>query len=109
MDTSTDSIMFSTQLIVKNVFSGANSPFYRLGAIEFQQSGAGVSSPPIRLGPVMFFHPELFERLDRVDAENVMQNWYEPYWTLARTVCKMDGGEGQKHKPIELGEKNALN
>lgn len=55
----------------------------------------------------MFFHPELFERLDRVDADNVMQNWYEPYWTLARTVCRMDGGEGQKHKSIELGKKSA--
>lgn len=97
-----------TENQVKNVFSGANSPFYRLGAIEFQQSGAGVSSPPIRLGPVMFFHPELFERLDRVDADNVMQNWYEPYWTLARTVCRMDGGEGQKHKSIELAALMAL-
>ncbi|KAG0306868.1 hypothetical protein BGZ97_000587 [Linnemannia gamsii] len=93
---------------VKNVFSGANSPFYRLGAIEFQQSSSGVSTPPIRMGPVMFFHPELFERLDRVDAENVMQNWYEPYWSLVRTVCKMDGGEGHKHKPIELAALMAL-
>ncbi|KAH7057601.1 hypothetical protein BKA57DRAFT_132131 [Linnemannia elongata] len=56
----------------------------------------------------MFFHPELFERLDRVDADNVMQNWYEPYWTLAHTVCRMDGGEGQKHKSIELAALMAL-
>lgn len=55
----------------------------------------------------MFFHPELFERLDRVDAENVMQNWFEPYWALARTVCDMDGGESQKHKLIELGKNNS--
>ncbi|KAK3848005.1 MAG: hypothetical protein J3R72DRAFT_89395 [Linnemannia gamsii] len=56
----------------------------------------------------MFFYPELFERLDPVDAENVMSNWYEPYWALARSVCKMDGGEGQKHKLIELAALLAL-
>jgi len=51
----------------------------------------------------MFFYSDLFDRLDRVDAENVMKDWFEPYWALASAVCKLDGGEGQKHKPIELG------
>ncbi|KAG0375629.1 hypothetical protein BGX24_008849 [Mortierella sp. AD032] len=97
-----------TENQVKGVFNGVNSPYYRLGAIESQQSSSGVRSPPIRLGPVMFFYPELFERLDPVDAENVMSNWYGPYWALARSVCKMDGGEGQKHKLIELAALLAL-
>ncbi|KAF9930001.1 hypothetical protein FBU30_001020 [Linnemannia zychae] len=97
-----------TETQVRNVFSGANSPFYRLGAIEFQQSGSGVGSPPIRIGPVMFFHPELFERLDSKDAEIVLKNWYEPYWDLTRSVCKMDSGEGNKHKLIELAALVAL-
>ncbi|KAF9091841.1 hypothetical protein BGX23_004831 [Mortierella sp. AD031] len=97
-----------SEIQVRTIFSGANSPYYRFGAIESLHSNTSMGSPPMRLGPVMLFYPELFGRLDRVDAKTVVEGWYEPYWSLVRTVCQMDGGEGKKHKHIELAALVAL-
>ncbi|KAG0203301.1 hypothetical protein BGX28_004397 [Mortierella sp. GBA30] len=84
------------------MFGGTHSPYCQYGIVEAPQTLASVGSPPMRIGPLIFMHPELFERLDANASQNVLDQWFVPYWSLVQQTCKMDGGKEHYRKAIEL-------
>ncbi|KAG0316912.1 hypothetical protein BGZ99_006614 [Dissophora globulifera] len=90
------------QAQVQTMFGGTNSPYCQYGALESRQALSNVESPPMRIGPLIFMHPELFKALGEEEARDVLERWFQPYWQLARSACKLDGGREHFQKSIEL-------
>jgi hypothetical protein len=49
-------------------------------------------------------HPELFKTLEQEAAQQVMKEWFLPYWELALSACKADVDNEYSGKAIELGK-----
>jgi hypothetical protein len=59
----------------------------------------------MRIGPLIFMHPSLYSSLEAEAAQRVLQEWFMPYWELARSACLLDGGgSGHSEMAIELGK-----
>ncbi|KAF9310793.1 hypothetical protein BG003_008108 [Podila horticola] len=85
---------------VQTVFGGLRSPFCQYGVVEAPQMMNGVGFAPVRIGPVILVHPELLKNMSVLPAP-LLDDWYLPYWELARSICKLDESHSQ-HKAIEL-------
>ncbi|KAF9352724.1 hypothetical protein BGX26_009493 [Mortierella sp. AD094] len=90
------------QAQVQTMFGGSNSPYCQYGVFEAREALSSVSSPPMRIGPLIFMHPELFGGLGNEAAQQVLRKWFVPYWELARLACNLDGGRDGHSKAIEL-------
>ncbi|KAF8979549.1 hypothetical protein BGZ46_005284 [Entomortierella lignicola] len=90
------------QAQVQHMFGGSNSPYCQYGVFEAREALSNVNTPPMRIGPLIFMHPELFGNLGDEGAQHVLQKWFVPYWELARTACSLDGGRDGRSKAIEL-------
>ncbi|KAF9573120.1 hypothetical protein EC968_008969 [Mortierella alpina] len=89
------------QAQLQGMFGGNHSPYCRHGVIEAPQTLASVGSPPMRIGPLIFMHPGLFESLGPEAAKDIVDRWFVPYWTLAQQACKLDGGNAHCRLAIE--------
>jgi hypothetical protein len=59
----------------------------------------------MRIGPLIFMHPALFMSLEAGAAQQVLREWFVPYWELAQSACLLDGGDSKHQKmAIELGK-----
>ncbi|KAF9195866.1 hypothetical protein BGZ50_003127 [Haplosporangium sp. Z 11] len=97
-----------TQGQVQSMFGGRNSPFCKYGVIEAPPTLTNVGSPPMRIGPLIFMHPELFASLQSEDAKSLVNQWFLPYWKLVLTVCKLDDRGEHCNKAIELASLVAM-
>ncbi|KAF9401029.1 hypothetical protein BGX21_002899 [Mortierella sp. AD011] len=93
---------------VENMFGGRNSPYCQYGVFEAREASSNVNSPPMRIGPLIFMHPELFGSLSNEAAQQVSKKWFVPYWELARSACSLDGGRDGHSKAIELAALMAI-
>ncbi|KAI8345587.1 hypothetical protein B0O80DRAFT_269752 [Mortierella sp. GBAus27b] len=94
---------------LQSLFGGVNSPFSQYGVLESHQSLSGMGSPPMRIGPLIFMHPGLFMSLEAGAAQQVLREWFVPYWELAQSACLLDGGDsGHQKMAIELAALMAL-
>ncbi|KAF9939593.1 hypothetical protein BGZ65_010060 [Modicella reniformis] len=94
---------------LQGMFGGTNSPYCQYGVLEPHQSMTGMSSPPMRIGPLIFLHPGLYMSLEAGAAERVLQDWFLPYWELVRSLCLLDGGNNEHSKTaIELATLMAI-
>ncbi|CAO3573904.1 unnamed protein product [Mortierella alpina] len=92
-------VMVQAQL--QGMFGGSHSPYCEHGVIEAPQTLASVGSPPMRIGPLIFMHPGLFESLGAEASKDIVDRWFVPYWTLAQQACKLDGGNAHYRLAIE--------
>ncbi|KAG0045590.1 hypothetical protein BGZ83_009224 [Gryganskiella cystojenkinii] len=93
---------------VVGLFGGTHSPFCEYGVLEVPPTYAGVSLPPMRIGPGIFMHSALFDSLDMTASRAVLHKWFEPYWTLARLASKLDGEKKQYTHATELAALMAM-
>ncbi|KAF9938245.1 hypothetical protein BGZ67_000390 [Mortierella alpina] len=89
------------QAQLQGMFGGNHSPYCQHGVIEAPQTLASVGSPPMRIGPLIFMHPGLFESLGAEASKDIVDRWFVPYWTLAQQACKLDGGNAHCRLAIE--------
>lgn len=89
--------------LVSVMFGGAHSPFCQYGVLDAPQQYSGVSLPPMRIGPLIYMHPDLFASLDMEASRTILKKWFEPYWTLAQLACRLDGEKKQYSHAVELG------
>ncbi|KAF9957098.1 hypothetical protein BGZ72_002145 [Mortierella alpina] len=89
------------QAQLQGMFGGNHSPYCQYGVIEAPQTLASVGSPPMRIGPLIFMHPGLFESLSAEASTDIVNRWFVPYWTLAQQACKLDGGNAHHRLAIE--------
>ncbi|KAF9917165.1 hypothetical protein BX616_001769 [Lobosporangium transversale] len=93
---------------IQTCFGGPNSPYTQYGVLESRPAIPNVRSPPMRIGPLIVMHSELYKRLGDTAAKQVLDEWFMPYWTMARAACSLaDGHENQK-KSIDLAALMAL-
>ncbi|KAF9113716.1 hypothetical protein BGX27_000930 [Mortierella sp. AM989] len=90
------------QAQVQTMFGGNNSPYCKHGVLEAREALSSLSSPPMRIGPLIVMHPVLYGSLGKEAAQEVLKEWFVPYWELARTACNLDGGKERHSKAIEL-------
>ncbi|KAF9350177.1 hypothetical protein BGX34_001374 [Mortierella sp. NVP85] len=86
---------------LQGMFGGTNSPFCQYGVLESHQNHSGMGSPLMRIGPLIFMHPSLYLSLEAEAAQRVLQEWFMPYWELARSACLLDGG-GSEHSEMAI-------